>query len=221
MHPFGQRRDLLGRQLRLRRHLEIDVVVANAFDQQARVGIARHDRRPLVAAAEHGRDARHSQARLLLVVAVTLVAVGGQDRPDSLLVELDRRVVRFSRLRRRFVGRGVGPRPARRAIVVRPTAEEQAGRGRESGSLMFCRLTPSSCRTNVTFSRPSATVPLRSAGRAAVGSPADCEFAAVDFVDGKDFVRVDVAADRDVEQLRRLLVVERVAADHFLRRRRR
>ena len=49
-HPLLEHGDLLRRHLRLRRHLEILVAVADRMDQQAGVGISRDDGRPAVSA---------------------------------------------------------------------------------------------------------------------------------------------------------------------------
>ncbi len=86
--PLDQRGDFLGRQLRFGGHL-IRIAVANRIDQQALVGLARHDGRRGVAPLEHGVARVEPQVALLLPPAVALVTAGRQERPHLLLEELD------------------------------------------------------------------------------------------------------------------------------------
>ena len=82
-----QRRDqrqLFGRQaIALGRHLGHGVVTAgDGLEQQAFVGLAGHDRRAAVAAGQQRSAMIQPQARLLLVGAVAIKAVGRQDRTN-------------------------------------------------------------------------------------------------------------------------------------------
>ncbi len=104
--PFDQNRDLVGGQLRLGRHL-IRFAVADGIDQQALVGLARHDGRRGVAPRQHCLARVEPQVALVLFRPVTALAAGNQQRPHLLLEELDGgRIIGGGR------GRRLGPRGA-------------------------------------------------------------------------------------------------------------
>ena len=74
--------------------------VRDRLDQQALLGLGRHDRRARFAPLEHRLAAVQPQARRLLLRPVALDALLDQDRPDPRLEELDRlRRERLGRLR--------------------------------------------------------------------------------------------------------------------------
>src|SRR5207302_972429 len=52
------------------RHLEVGVLVADRLDQQARSGVARHDRRPMLAALDERLARIHPQAAAGLLAPV-------------------------------------------------------------------------------------------------------------------------------------------------------
>ena len=109
------------------RHVAL-VLVADRFDEQAFLGLAGHDRRAGVAPFHHRRAGIEPEAALLLVDAMTLEAVGGENRPDRLLEELDllsRRGRRRLRSIRRYrawlrLHEGEGHEPGRRAGANQP-----------------------------------------------------------------------------------------------------
>ena len=103
------------------------VGVADRRDEQALLGLARHDRRPRVAAGEHRGPRVEPEARLLLVRPVALDAVVGQDRPDLRLEEPD---LLRRRLRPVGEGRGGDERQASRIDVRRRCGMGHRGRGR-------------------------------------------------------------------------------------------
>ena len=92
LDPLRQQLDLGGGQLLVAgRHLPGLVLTADRRDEQALLGIAGHDGGAGIAALEQPAERIDDQpaARLVGGVAVTAIAVLGQDRLDLLLVELD------------------------------------------------------------------------------------------------------------------------------------
>lgn len=90
LHPFFQRGDLVGAELLvLRRHLEVRVGVADGFDEQAFLHVARHDGGAGVAALEDGGGGiqREAALELLRLMAVALEARAREDGLHRLLVE--------------------------------------------------------------------------------------------------------------------------------------
>ena len=89
-HPFLERGDLVGAELLvLRRHLEVRVGVADGFDEQAFLHVARHDGGAGVAALEDGGGGiqREAALELLRLMAVALEARAREDGLHRLLVE--------------------------------------------------------------------------------------------------------------------------------------
>ncbi len=87
--PLGQGRDLAVGELRLGRHL-VSFAVVDRINQQALLGIARHDRGPRRAARQNRSAAVEPQPALLLGRTMAPLTPRGQDRPHALLEELDR-----------------------------------------------------------------------------------------------------------------------------------
>ena len=116
--PLGQRGDLRGCELALRRHPQL-AGVADGGEERPPVGLPGHDRRAALPALQQRGAGIDPQARFLLLRAVAPLALGHQHRPNVRLEERDR-------LRRRVGGRG----------VRRPQGEDRQrprpGRGQES-----------------------------------------------------------------------------------------
>ena len=89
-NPLPEGRDGGLGQLAVRRHFQLFVGVRDSLDEQALVGLGRHDRRPGFAPLEHRFAAIQPQARGLLLGSVALHAAVDQDRPDPRLEKLDR-----------------------------------------------------------------------------------------------------------------------------------
>ena len=111
--PLLERADLGGGQLAVRRHLQVDIVVANRADQQARVEVVRHHRGTALPAAADRIARVDAQAALgkARVLRVAAVALADEHRADLLLEELDllgRRRAGFDRGDHRGVADGVG-----------------------------------------------------------------------------------------------------------------
>ena len=116
----GQVGDLPVRELLLRRHLQVVVLVADRLDQQALLRVAGDDDGAGLAAVHHAGLRVEPQVALVLLGAVAWIAVLGQERPDGRLEELDGGGVGLGRLCRRVaagrsrcrrdVGRGHHPR---------------------------------------------------------------------------------------------------------------
>ena len=88
LDPLGQGGDLFGRQLRLRRHL-VEFAVIDGIDEQTLFGPARRDRRSGQTARQRALTRIEPQTPLLFCRPVTSLAPLDQNRPDTLLEELD------------------------------------------------------------------------------------------------------------------------------------